>query len=98
MLKQMSRMKRTNKYILLIFAGLMALSLVLFYAPSRNQGAAVAASNSEVLARVRGDEITVGDLNRQKESYAEQFGGGISLAQLGLNDRTMLNGMIRGKV
>ncbi|HEY9285603.1 MAG TPA: SurA N-terminal domain-containing protein [Pyrinomonadaceae bacterium] len=98
MLKQMSRMKRTNKYILLIFAGLMALSLVLFYAPSRNQGAAAAASNTEVVARVRGDEITVGDLNRQKEAYAQQFGGQISLAQLGLSERTMLSGLIRGKV
>ena len=98
MLKQMSRMKRTNKYILIVFAGLMGLSLVLFYAPSRNQGTAVAASNSEVVASVRGDEITVGDLNRQKEGYQQQFGGQISLAQLGLNDRSMLNGIIRGKI
>src|SRR5918997_5911657 len=98
MLKQISRMKRANKYILIIFAGLMGLSLVLFYAPSRNQGTASAASNSEVLARVRGDEITVGDLNRQKEAYAQQFGGQISLAQLGLSDRSMLNGIIRGKI
>ena len=98
MLKQMSRMKRAHKYILVLFAGLMGLSLVLFYAPSRNPGTAAAASNSEVLARVRGDEITVGDLNRQKEAYAQQFGGRISLAQLGLDERTMLNGMIRGKV
>lgn len=98
MLKQISRMKRANKYILVVFAALMGLSLVLFYAPSRNQGTAAAASNSEVLARVRGDEVTVGDLNRQKEAYAQQFGGGISLAQLGLNDRSMLNGIIRGKI
>ena len=98
MLKQISRMKRANKYILVIFAGLMGLSLVLFYAPSRNQGTAAAASNSEVLARVRGDEITVGDLNRQKEAYAQQFGGQISLAQLGLSDRSMLNSIIRAKV
>ena len=76
----------------------MALSLVLFYAPSRYQGTAVAASNTEVVARVGGDEITVGDLNRQKEAYTQQFGGQISLAQLGLDERTMLNGIIRGKV
>ncbi|HLL74364.1 MAG TPA: peptidyl-prolyl cis-trans isomerase [Pyrinomonadaceae bacterium] len=98
MLKQISRMKRANKYVLVIFAGLMGLSLVFFYAPSRNQGLASAASNNEVLARVRGDEVTVGDLNRQKEAYQQQFGGQISLAQLGLNDRSMLNGMIRGKI
>jgi peptidyl-prolyl cis-trans isomerase D len=98
MLKQFNRMKRANKWILIFFAGLMGLSLVLFYAPSRNQGTAVAASNSEVVASVRGAEITVGDLNRQKEGYQQQFGGQISLAQLGLNERTMLNGMIRGKI
>ena len=98
MLKQFSRMKRANKWILILIAVLMGLSLVLFYAPGGNQGSASAASNSEVLARVQGDEITVGDLNRQKESYQQQFGGQISLAQLGLNERTMLNGMIRGKI
>jgi peptidyl-prolyl cis-trans isomerase D len=97
MLKQMSRMKRAHKYVLVIIALLMGLSLVLFYAPSRNQTAA-AAANTEVVARVRGDEITVGDINRQKEAYAQQFGGQISLAQLGLSERSMLNGLIRGKI
>ena len=98
MLKQLNRMKRANKWILIFIAAIMGLSLVLFYAPGRNPGAASAATNSEVLARVQGDEITVGDLNRQREAYQQQFGGQISLAQLGLNERTMLNGMIRGKV
>ncbi len=92
MLKVFSRMERAHKGVLLFFAALMGLSLVVFYAPGRNL--ADVPANTEVIAKVNGDEITVGDLSRIKESYS-QFG--MNLAQLG-GDRRFLDGLIRDRI
>lgn len=97
MLRMFSSMKRAHKWVLLFFAGLMGLSLVLFYAPGRGQLNASAATKNEVLATVSGDEITVGDLDRLKENYRQMFGGQISLAQLG-GDVRFLDGLVRDRV
>src|SRR5215210_68004 len=61
MLKYLSKMERTRSLIIVGFAILMAVSLVVFYAPSRNS-AAPSATNTEVVASVGSDEITLGDL------------------------------------
>jgi peptidyl-prolyl cis-trans isomerase D len=98
MLKQFSRMERTRNWLIISFAILMGISLVLFYAPGRNQVNANPATNMEVLAEVGRDEITVSDLHRQKEAYQQRFGGQFSLAQIGLNDKSMLDGLVRGKI
>src|ERR1041384_793534 len=95
MLKVFNRMKSAHKVVLIIFALLMGLSLVLFYAP-RNQVNATP-TNTEVLAKVNGDEITVGDLTRLRESYQQMFGAQMSLAQLG-GDRRFLDGLIRDRI
>src|SRR5919202_4149387 len=92
MLKVFNRMKSAHKWVLLFFAGLMGLSLVLFYAPGRNL--AEAPTNTEVIAKVDGDEITVGDLTRLKETYSQY---GINPAQLG-GDRHFLDGLIRDRI
>lgn len=55
-------MERTRSLIIVGFAVLMAVSLVVFYAPGRNAGTG-AASDTEVLATVGSEEITVADLN-----------------------------------
>jgi peptidyl-prolyl cis-trans isomerase D len=60
MLKFLSKMERTRSLIIVGFAILMAVSLVMFYAPTRN--AAPTANNTEVVARVGSDNITLGDL------------------------------------
>ncbi|HEX8072939.1 MAG TPA: SurA N-terminal domain-containing protein [Pyrinomonadaceae bacterium] len=93
MLKQFNRMKSAHKYVLLFFAGLMGLSLVLFYAPGRNLAGA-APTSTEAVASVNGDEITVGDLTRLKETYS-QFG--MNMAQLG-GDKRFLDGLIRDRI
>ena len=98
MLKQFSRMERTRNWLIITFAILMGISLVLFYAPGSNQVNANPATNTEVLAEVGRDEITVADLYRQKQAYQQRFGGQFSLAQLGLNDKSMLDGLVRGKI
>ncbi len=64
MLKFLSKMERTRSLIIVGFAILMAVSLVVFYAPARN-ASTPSATNTQVLATVGGDEITVGDLVQQ---------------------------------
>ncbi|HKP73154.1 MAG TPA: peptidyl-prolyl cis-trans isomerase [Pyrinomonadaceae bacterium] len=98
MLKQFSRMERTRNWLIITFAMLMGISLVLFYAPGRNQVNANPSTNTEVLAKVNRDEITVADLYKQKQAYQQRFGGQFSLSQLGLNDKSMLDGLVRNKV
>jgi peptidyl-prolyl cis-trans isomerase D len=62
MLKFLSKMERTRSLIIVGFAILMAVSLVVFYAPGRNS-ASRANTDTEVVARVGSDDITVADLN-----------------------------------
>jgi peptidyl-prolyl cis-trans isomerase D len=96
MLKQLGRLERTRSIIIVGFAVLMAVSLVLFYAPGRT-ATVEPARNSEVVAKVGGDEITVAELARLKDSYMQMFGGRINLAQLGGNKR-FLDGLIRDRI
>lgn len=95
MLKQFSRFRRSYKYFIIPIALLMVLALILVI--PRDQGDAVAASKSDVLAEVGPDEVTVGDLDRIKENYRNMFGGQISMEQLG-GDKRVLDGLIRGRV
>ncbi|HEX8651677.1 MAG TPA: peptidyl-prolyl cis-trans isomerase [Pyrinomonadaceae bacterium] len=97
MLKMFSRMEQTRKLTIIGFAVIMAVSLVIFYAPGRNSAVGSPAINSEVLAKVGGEEVTVGDLTTLKESYKQMFGGQISLAQLG-GDKRFLDGLIRDRI
>jgi peptidyl-prolyl cis-trans isomerase D len=62
MLKFLGKMERTRSLIIVGFAVLMAVSLVVFYAPGRNAGAGTA-PDTEILATVGSDEITMADLN-----------------------------------
>ncbi len=96
MLKFFSRMERTRGLIIVVFAIMMAVSLVIFYAPNRN-ASATPANNNEVLATVDGEDVTVGDMQTLKDSYMQMFGGQISLAQLG-GDKRFLDGLIRDRV
>jgi peptidyl-prolyl cis-trans isomerase D len=93
MLKQLSRLERTRGIIIVGFAVLMAISLVIFYAPGRNQANIDPAKNTAVVAKVGSAEITVADIAQIRENYRQMFGGRISLAQLGGNKR-FLDGLI----
>src|SRR6185369_6728480 len=98
MLKQLARWERTSKYIVIIFAALMAVSLVIFYAPGRNSANNVDPTrNTEVVAKVGSASITIADVARVRENYAQMFGNRISLAQLGGNKR-FLDGLISKQV
>jgi peptidyl-prolyl cis-trans isomerase D len=93
MLKQLGRLERTRNVLILGFAILMAVSLIFFYAPGRSASNIDPTRNTEVVAKVGSDSITVADVARIRENYAQMFGGRISLAQLGGNKR-FLDGLI----
>src|SRR5882724_8497153 len=93
MLKQLARLERTRKYVILGFAVLMAVSLIIFYAPGRTSRNIDPSKNTEVVAKVGADRITVADLAQIRENYQQMFGGRISLEQLGGNKR-FLEGLI----
>src|SRR5258705_7732303 len=87
MLKQLARLERTRKYVILGFALLMAVSLIIFYAPGRNAGSLDPSKNTEVVAKVGSGHVTVADIAQIRENYRQMFGGRISLAQRGRNKR-----------
>ena len=97
MLKQLSRLERTRGIIIVLFAILMAVSLVIFYAPGRTANSIDPTKNTEVVAKVGSGSITVADVARIRENYAQMFGSRISLAQLGGNKR-FLDGLISKQV
>jgi peptidyl-prolyl cis-trans isomerase D len=90
MLKFLSKMERTRSLIIVGFAILMAVSLVFFYAPARN-AAAPSANNTQVLATVGSDQVTVGDLVQQvgDPSVLNSQIGGMLLNQL-IRQRVMV--------
>jgi peptidyl-prolyl cis-trans isomerase D len=98
MLKQFARLKQTRKFVIFGFVILMAVSLVFFYGPGRSARSLEPMRNNEVLATIDGDEVTVADVAFQKESISSQYGGQINLAQLGLTNARVLDGLIRQKI
>jgi peptidyl-prolyl cis-trans isomerase D len=96
MLKQLGRLERTRSIIIIGFAVLMAVSLIVFYAPGRTSNVEPS-KNTQVVAKVGGEEITVAAVAQLKENYQQMFGGRISLAQLGGNKR-FVEGLIRDRV
>lgn len=74
MLKQLSRLEKTRNTILLLFVALMAVSLVLFYAPARNTdpGANLARS-LDTAATVGSETITVGEIAIEQQNIAQRM-------------------------
>ena len=98
MLKQLGRLERTRSIIIVGFAVLMAVSLIVFYAPGRNSNYLEPTKSTEVVAKVNGDKVTVADVALQKEAVLSRYGGQISLAQLGLTNERILDGVIQKKI
>jgi peptidyl-prolyl cis-trans isomerase D len=100
MLKMFSRMERTQKGIILAFALLMAVSLIIFYAPGRNRTAASddPTRSTEAVARVGGDTVTVGDIAIVKQDMQRRLGGQMTPAQLGYTDKRFLDELIKNRI
>ena len=97
MLKQLGRLERTRSIVIIGFAVVMAFSLVVFYAPGRSAVNADPFKNTEALAKVGSDTVTVADLAQLREGYQQMLGGQMNLAALGGNKR-FLDGLIRDRV
>jgi peptidyl-prolyl cis-trans isomerase D len=97
MLKQLSRMKHTSRIIIFGFVLLMAVSLIVFYGPGRSSNTLEPSKNTEVVAKVGRDEITIAEVARLKENYLQMFGGRVSVSQLGGYKR-FVDGLIRDRV
>jgi len=95
MLKQLGRLKHTRNIVILLFAILLAVSLVFFYAaPGRSVSKLDPTRNTEVVAKVGSNSITIADVARVRENYIQMLGGRVSIAQLGGNKR-LLEDLIR---
>lgn len=93
MLKFFTRLEKTRNFVLFVFAILMVGSLVFFYTPARNNAvSANLAQSDETVASVSGQKISVGELVRQKENYA-QFARGQSFPT-----KMVLDGLISSRI
>ncbi len=92
MLKFFSRMERTRNVVLLIFAILMVVSLVVFYAPHQNDTQNNLTRDEEAVAKVGREQITVADLAIQKENSGRY---GQSAPNKDLLDRMINDRMVR---
>ncbi len=75
MLKQLGRLERTRNIVILGFAILMAVSLIFFYAPGRTASNLDPSRNTEVVAKVGSQSITVADIARARENFMRMTGG-----------------------
>ena len=95
MLKRLARLERTRNIVILGFAVLMAVSLIFFYAPGRSASSIDPTKNTESVAKVGSDHITVAELARRRDSMMQAYGP--QLAALG-SSRMFLDGLIKGRV
>ncbi|MEJ7848744.1 MAG: peptidyl-prolyl cis-trans isomerase [Pyrinomonadaceae bacterium] len=75
MLKFFTRLEKTRNFVILAFAVIMVASLVFFYAPSQSNLALDLGRSTEAAASVSGEDITVGELFRQKEDFTRMMQG-----------------------
>ena len=92
MLKFFTRLEKTRNFVLFLFAILMVGSLVFFYTPASNTVIANLAQSDETVASVAGNPISVGELVRQKENYA-QFSRGQAFPS-----KMVLDGLIGSRI
>lgn len=97
MLKQLRRFERTRNIVILLFALILAVSLIVFYAPGRSATKLDPLRNTEVVAKVGSSRVTVADVARVRENYAQMFGGRFNVAQIG-GYKSLLNTVIRQHV
>jgi peptidyl-prolyl cis-trans isomerase D len=93
MLKFFNRLEKTRNFFILIFGVLMVASLVFWGGSGIRSTATVDPSRStETAADVKGEEITVGELYRQKQLYSRYSQGRPYPAKL------LLDGMIASRI
>jgi peptidyl-prolyl cis-trans isomerase D len=78
MLKFFTRLERTRNFVMILFASVMVLSLVLFYAPTRDNLLSSQMRSTETIAKVGSENITVGEV----ATLSQQFRGAIPASQI----------------
>ncbi len=68
-------MEKTRNFVILAFAVIMVASLVFFYAPAQSNLALDLGRSTEAAASVSGEEITVGELFREREGFSRMMQG-----------------------
>jgi len=75
MLKFFNRLEKTRNFVLILFSVVMAASLILFYAPTRDGAGADPARSTEIAATVAGYDITGAEVYRLKQAYSNMLQG-----------------------
>ncbi len=91
MLKFFKRMERTRSFVLLVFAIVMVVSLIVFYAPTRDPRQNNLAMSEEAAARVKSEVVTIGEMVRQKEAFSRYGGSDLDM-------KSLLDGLIRARI
>jgi len=92
MLRFFTRLEKTRNIVLFLFAILMVGSLVFFYTPASNTTLANLSQSGETAASVSGEDISVGQVVRQKENFS-RFSRGQSFPA-----KTLLEGLIANRI
>ena len=92
MLKFFNRLEKTRNFVLLVFAILMVASLIFFYAPTQGNLGTDLGRSEETAASVSGEDISVGELFRQKQMYSQFSQGRPYPAKM------LLDGMIASRI
>src|SRR5215467_917188 len=97
MLKALGRLERTRNIVIIGFVFLMAVSLIVFYGPGRSRTAIEPAKDTQAVAKVGSDTITVAELARMKQNIMQMYGPQMNLAALG-GSRRFLDSLISKRV
>jgi len=92
MLRFFTRLEKTRNFVLFLFAILMVGSLVFFYTPQSGTSLANLSQSTDTAASVSGNNISIGEVVRQKENYAQFMRGQTTPT------KTVLDGLIDGRI
>jgi peptidyl-prolyl cis-trans isomerase D len=92
MLKFFNRLEKTRNFVILAFAIFMVASLVFFFLPTANVSTSDLSRSEETAASVSGEDVTVGELYRQREMYSRFSQGRPYPAKM------LLDGMIASRI
>ncbi|MBK8465998.1 MAG: peptidyl-prolyl cis-trans isomerase [Chloracidobacterium sp.] len=92
MLRFFTRLEKTRNFVLFLFAILMVGSLVFFYTPQSSTSLANLSQSTDTAASVSGNNISIGEIVRQKENMSRFMRGQSSPT------KTVLDGLIDGRI
>lgn len=93
MLKFFNRLERTRNFVLLLFSILMVVSLIFWGSGTGgNQTSESMLRSTETIAKVSGEKITLGEVMRQKQNYAQYMQG------RSIPSKSIIDGLIGSRI